>query len=315
MSKAQVFIDSPICWYGKKTKLLPQLLPLFPTDRVNFLDLFGGSGSVTVNVIAQKDKMNFAFNKFIFNDVFSGQLISILSNPEFSFEQIMAHFERRIKEFDLGREDEKKENYYKFKEFITNTDNYERGNTITGEYYLDLLCLSLFAFNGTLEFSQKDFAPTSSFGKRNRIKVFQKPLKLFKAVMEPQINNLSFFSKDYKDLIEFLKPIFKKKGNDYFVYADVPYSITRTQGYNYNFKDSEVFAVLDALNELGVKWGVSNVFEHRGKKNDGLIKWAAKYNVHHLNKDYCSIAYQDDLSEKNKTDEVYICNYDIKEKE
>lgn len=39
------YIKSPIFYMGNKYRLLPQLLPLFPSNIDTFYDLFGGSGS------------------------------------------------------------------------------------------------------------------------------------------------------------------------------------------------------------------------------------------------------------------------------
>lgn len=53
-------VKSPIFYMGNKYKLLDQIIPLFP-DNINiFYDLFGGSGCMSANVIA---------NKVIYNEI------------------------------------------------------------------------------------------------------------------------------------------------------------------------------------------------------------------------------------------------------
>ena len=47
-------IQSPLNYTGGKFKLLPQLLPLFPTDIDCFVDLFCGGCNVGINVKSQK---------------------------------------------------------------------------------------------------------------------------------------------------------------------------------------------------------------------------------------------------------------------
>lgn len=40
---------SPIFYMGNKYKLLKQLIPLFPTKFRKFIDVFGGSGVISMN--------------------------------------------------------------------------------------------------------------------------------------------------------------------------------------------------------------------------------------------------------------------------
>ena len=42
------YLESPIFYMGNKYKLLKQLIPLFPKQCDTFLDLFGGSGVVSI---------------------------------------------------------------------------------------------------------------------------------------------------------------------------------------------------------------------------------------------------------------------------
>ena len=48
------YIKSPLNYTGGKHKLLPQILPLFPTEINTFVDLFTGGGNIAVNVNANK---------------------------------------------------------------------------------------------------------------------------------------------------------------------------------------------------------------------------------------------------------------------
>ena len=46
--------QSAINYTGGKFKLIPQLLPLFPSNINNFYDVFAGGANVTINVQAKK---------------------------------------------------------------------------------------------------------------------------------------------------------------------------------------------------------------------------------------------------------------------
>ena len=66
--------------------------------------------------------------------------------------------------------------------------------------------------------------------------------------------------------------------------------------------------VLDKANEQGIKFALSNVFEHKGKKNKILQEWAKKYKVYEIDSNYSNCSYQ----KKDKeaiTREVLVVNY------
>ena len=72
--------------------------------------------------------------------------------------------------------------------------------------------------------------------------------------------------------------------------------------------DKKPFVVLENLNKRGIKWGLSNVFENRGIRNEHLIKWCEEnnWNVHHLERNYNPFRG----GEKSNSDEVFITNYE-----
>ena len=59
------YIKSPLNYTGNKYNLLSQILPLFPQKINTFYDLFGGSGTVAINVSANRIIYN-EYNKFIY---------------------------------------------------------------------------------------------------------------------------------------------------------------------------------------------------------------------------------------------------------
>ena len=54
------FVKSPLNYTGGKFKLLPKIIPLFPSKIDTFYDLFGGGFNVGINVVA---------NKIVYNDI------------------------------------------------------------------------------------------------------------------------------------------------------------------------------------------------------------------------------------------------------
>lgn len=129
-------------------------------------------------------------------------------------------------------------------------------------------------------------------------------------VVVKAISNVEFTCKNYKD---FNYKVLKKGD---FIYADPPYLIT-TGSYNdgkrgfegWSEKDDKaLMKILDKLDQRGVYFALSNVLEHKGLKNDALIKWAEKYHVHYLNFNYSNSSYHGKNTD-NPTIEVLITNY------
>ena len=106
------------------------------------------------------------------------------------------------------------------------------------------------------------------------------------------------------------KPKFLKKiqlsEND-FVYLDPPYLITFSE-YNklWNEKDEkELLQILDQLNELNIRFAISNVTHYKDRKNDIFIEWSQKYYTHSIKSNY--ISYHDNSIKQ--FNEVLITNY------
>lgn len=93
-----------------------------------------------------------------------------------------------------------------------------------------------------------------------------------------------------------------------FVYVDPPYLITSAD-YNKFWSEDEEVKLLDFLDDLnfkGIKFGLSNVFEHHGKENKILKIWSEKYKVTHFNKSYVFNIHHS--KNRHGTDEVFITN-------
>ena len=59
------YIKSPLNYTGGKYKLLPQIIPLFPSKINTFVDLFGGGFNVGINI----DANNVIYNEKDFHVV------------------------------------------------------------------------------------------------------------------------------------------------------------------------------------------------------------------------------------------------------
>lgn len=278
----QNIIKSALNYTGGKYKLLPQILPLFPSNINRFVDLFCGGCDIGINVNA---------NKIICNDKMT-QIISLyraIQNQ--SVEDTYEHIYKRIKQFNLSMTN--KEGYLKLRELY----NKERNP-------LDLYVCICYAFNYSIRFNSKgEF--NIAFGKDRSY--FNNALQERLSEFIHKINNISFTNNDFRTL----KP--DKLKPDDFVYCDPPYLIT-VANYNENGgwteqDEKDLLHILDSLHNKNIKFALSNVLEHKGKSNDILKSWSKDYNTHYLNHSYGNSNYHTKDKSKNSSVEVLITNY------
>lgn len=281
-------VKSPMNYIGGKYGLLPQILPLFPSKISMFYDVFGGGASVSLNVNSEY--------------VYYNDIVSYVSNM---FEDLKGEnaddcirkIESIIDKYELSKTN--KEGFEQLRA------DYNKGNRSWDMFYT-LICYS---FNYQYRFNNKH-EYNSSFGK-NRSCFSNTTKKKFIDFME-RLNDIDIVF----DCVDFREVDFTDADENDLVYLDPPYLISCG---NYNdgkrgFKgwskqdDIDLMKLCDKLDEQGTRFALSNVLEHKGLKNDELIKWSKKYNVYHLNYNYNNCNYQEN-NKNNETIEVLITNY------
>lgn len=298
--------QSPINYTGGKSKLIPQLLPLFPKEIDHFYDVFAGGANVSINVTARKYTINDINYKII--DLFQYLAKSDQKTLINNIEKIISNYNlsnTKIHGYDYygvssstGLKDVNKSRYHKLR------DDYNKGLFDKEINPLIFYILIVYGFNNQIRFNNKgEFnMPT---GKRDFNEKMEKKLITFLHLIKNR--NISFSTLDFRELLRTTK----FKTND-FVYLDPPYLIS-TAAYNEsggwtNSDEIDLLDSLDKLNEMGIKFALSNVLIHKGEENTFLISWAKKYNIHNLNFNYNNSNYQSKAKD-NKTVEVLITNY------
>lgn len=279
-------VKSPLNYTGGKSKLLPQILPLFPDKVGTFVDLFCGGCNVGSNVNA---------DKVIYNDYMS-QIIELFKNwKDTNLEDTIQYIETQIEKFNLSKQNQEG--------FLELRKQYNEYRDIR-----DLFVLVAYAFNHQIRFNSKG-EYNMPFGKDRS--EYNKNMKtnLINFITRIQEQDSTFLNKSFDELNveEFTK--------DTFVYADPPYLIT-VASYNENGGWNEqmeykLLEYLDKCTENGIKFALSNVLEMNDKSNDILKKWAQEkgYNIHHLNYTYGNCNYHKLDKTVGLTDEVLITNY------
>ncbi|MBX3163122.1 MAG: DNA adenine methylase [Bacteroidetes bacterium] len=285
-------IKSPLNYIGGKAKLLDQILPLFPKEIDNFIDLFAGGCNVGINVNA---------NKVYCNDILTYLIEMYKSFQQNDLDATIQHIESRVREFNLS---------------LTNEDGYKKIRSLYNEQKnpLDLFVLIAFTFNHQIRFNNShEF--NNPFGRERSSFNATMKQNLEKFIIRIKETNIAFVNVCFNHFD------FSNFGSNDFVYCDPPYLIT-TGTYNdgkRGFKgwtekeEKELLQVLDNLDSNNIKFALSNVLEHKGKSNSILKNWLAQkpnYKVNFINYNYSNSNYQTIVRDKNASVEVLITNYE-----
>ncbi|MDR3049372.1 MAG: Dam family site-specific DNA-(adenine-N6)-methyltransferase [Elusimicrobiota bacterium] len=279
------FLKSPLNYIGGKYKLLRKLFLQFPNNINTFIDLFGGGANVAVNVSAYK---------IICNDINNRLIEMIKTFQKLSIEEILERIQYNITQFELSKENEF--GFKLFREYYNQTRN-----------PIDLYTLSCYSFNYQIRFNN-NLEYNNPFGKDRSYFSDNMKKNLIDFCREIRKKEIEFKCMDFEKFnIEGVK-----KGD--FIYCDPPYLIT-IGTYNdgkRGFKDwgekQEValYEQLDALNRKNISFALSNVLEHKGKKNALLEKWSKKYRVIDMNYNYSNSCYN---TKRQTSREVLVVNY------
>lgn len=279
------YIKSPLNYIGGKYRLLPQIMPMFPKDIHTFVDLFCGGCNVGINAVA---------NHVICNDINSKivELFQMLQTKP--IEGIVEAIEHNIETFGLSKTNE--EGFLKFREYYN----------LTG-HPIDLYTLTCYSFNYQFRFNNK-LEYNNPFG-RNRSHFSDNMKKnLFAFVSKLQEHKIEFRNGDFTQIS------LEELGEKDFIYCDPPYFIT-TGSYNdgnRGFKDwkeeeeRKLYEFLDDANKRGIRFALSNVYEHKGKENEILKEWSKNYKVIDLTFDYSNASYN---TSRGASREVLVINY------
>lgn len=301
-------IQSPLNYTGGKFKLLPQILPLFPSQIDCFVDLFCGGCNVGINVSA---------NRYVYNDICE-PLINLYSVMQtMKSEVFVSKVEKLIQKYDLSNV---KLNGYEFyncssadglgsynkEKYLMLRSDFNSLSKKDSDYYVMLYVLIVFAFNNQIRFnsSGKFNLP---IGKRDFNQNMYKKLNNFLSLLHSQ--NAIFTHKDFRNF-----DISKLTPND-FVYVDPPYLITcaayNEQGGWTENDEMDLLRFLDGLSKKNIRFALSNVLEAKGNVNQILKHWIENrtdYTMIDLNYSYNNSSYHRQ-KKKYRTREILVVNY------
>ncbi len=243
-------IKSPLNYSGSKDVLLPSIFKELPKHVGTFVDMMGGAFNVGANVFAIDKVIYNEFNPFIFDII-----DMLLSNDKVS---LVKEIQETVNQYSLEKKN--KENYINFRNIYNNLKKTP----------LNLFILQMYSFQNIIRFNSKHQmnTPTGNNefneGSIQRIKNFNVKSTSFELI-----------NGNYLDLDPTMYP------KDTIFYFDPPYFITNSEyidgkrgmnGWDSN-QETELLQYISKLNDLGYKFMLSNVLEHRGKMNNILIEW------------------------------------------
>ena len=305
-------IQSPLNYTGGKFKLLPQILPLFPTNINTFVDLFCGGCNVGINVECEN---------VIYNDLDRNLLYLYNTFKNLDKQAVFNWIYGIIDKYKLSLVSQNGYDYYecdsskglgdynrdKFLKLRADFNEKQKNEQYDYYYYVMLYVIIVYAFNNQIRFnSNGEF--NLPVGKRDFNKNMQQKLSDFIDKIKEQ--DCKFTCLDFREFNT------ETLNNNDFVYVDPPYLITcatynEQGGWDEN-DEKDLLQFLDDLHNRNIKFALSNVLRSKGKENSLLINWIEKnkdkYKTIYLNYSYSNSNYQT----KDKTsasEEVLIINY------
>jgi len=291
------FFKSPINYLGNKNRILKDIYDTFPDGINNIVDVFTGSGTVSINSVA---------SNLYLNDLDTYMIKFLEIFYEMDTNMINDNILKIVKKYNLIYNENIKDKYLLSQ---TNKESFLklRSSFNADKNIFKLFVLILYSFNNQIRFNLKGEynipVGKSVYNENvaNKIKNFTYAIKTKKC---------NFFNLHFSDFVKKILELNLNKDETIF-YFDPPYLITlATYNSNWNMeKELELLEILRLLDKNGYKFILSNVLESNGKKNETLIKWIKSYNYFYkeMNVNYKNSNYQ--RKNKGKTLEVLIKNF------
>jgi len=288
---------SPIFYMGNKKKLIKKgLTDLFPEKIDTFVDVFGGSGVVGMNVTAKN---------YIINDINTHLFQLYHLFKDCSVDMIVSCIKYNIEKYHLPKERTKRNQYFD----KAKIEEYKKAYNKLRDVYnaerniFDFYTLMFFSFSQQFRFNNKGdfnmpygmdcFCDKNIEYIKNGCEYFQRP-------------NVKCLNIDFKYLIGDASV-----DENTFFYCDPPYYNT-TAVYNENNSwtqenEKDLYYCLDLQNNKGTRWALSTVLENKGKENPFLREWLSHndYNIYSFSGHTYSACGKGNSNAK----EVLITNY------
>ena len=294
---------SPLFYVGDKYKLVREIRTHFPAHINRLIEPFVGGGSVMMNVEAGSYLLN-DINDYVIS--LHRMLQGYIGREDEFFNELYTIIDRYGLSLSLRSDvisKELKATFPKTYYARYNKAGYQRmkADFINGEQQdmLKLYLLLIYGFNHMLRFNGSGLFNLPVGNVDFNQNVLDALTDYFRLLGQKKTE---WHNEDYR---QFLGEIDYLQGD--LVYLDPPYLITSSE-YNKLWNDDmeyHLLALLDNLNDRGIKFAISNVTHYRGRTNSIFQEWSAQYHTYAIKSNYISF---NDNSIKQFS-EVLITNY------
>lgn len=298
-------IRSPFFYVGDKYKLMPQLNTLIPKDIDVFIEPFVGGGSGFLNTPS---------NRYIANDInpyvikLHQFITSFANNKQKLFDELYQTIEQyQLSCSYLGKTapDDLKKQFvktyyakYNKQSYLNLRDDFNKNK----DDLLKLYLLLIYGFNHMIRFNGRgDFnLPVGN------VDFNQNVVKALNDYLDFMTNHdVVFNNQDYQQLLN--QTTLTKNS---YIYFDPPYLISSSE-YNKIWNiDNEIrlYQLLDDLNHNGIRFGITNLINHKGHHNEIFYQWAKKYDAYDIKSNYISF---NNNHIKTDSQELFVTNHHI----
>lgn len=294
-------IRSPFFYVGDKYKLMPQLKELFPWNINRYIEPFVGGGSSFLNVDAQE---------YLVNDIdkYVVQLHRFLCRYVGKRDELVNELYAIIDKYKMSCSyrnivvpDELKKQYVKTYYSHYNKLGYSKMKEAYNKKHEDslLYLLLIYGFNHMIRFNSSGVF-NLPVGNVDFNKNVYNAISDYLVFMETA--DVEFYSMDYAEFIGQLE-----LRTEDFIYCDPPYLVSDSE-YNKLWDEEEeirLCGILDDLDARGIRFGITNLVNHKGKSNTIFSEWAQKYTIYNISSNYISF---NDNTIKDDSKEVYVTN-------
>lgn len=259
--QADVVYESPLNYIGNKTRVIDEIRNNLPDNIETFIDAFGGGFNVGINIRSKHVIYN-EYNHFV------KELIESFSHYDtFSY---IVYMKKIIQRFGLEHGD--KDSYLKVRNYYNSFPEEERDPRL-------LLVVILYSFQQQIRFNGNHEFNNPVGMRWFNDKILEKLISFSRRIKEL---NADFYCSDYTEMF-----VHVNDGHT-FIYLDPPYMLTNGsyndgkrgfKGWDFS-QECNLFEFLDSLNDEGSRFMLSYVLEHKGMKNQALLRWVQEKNYH-----------------------------------
>lgn len=292
MSIINTFIPSPLNYTGNKYRILPQILPHFPTSIGTMVDLFCGGATVGINTNCKK-AICIDSNPYVIHllqylakcqfDTLINQLEQLIAYYHLSYSAQNTYAYYYQQQFDTTNHNNGLKEYNQQGFYTLRTDYNALTDKTSEKANLLFYLLIVYGFNNDIRFSRNGYY-NLPVGKtdlnRNNIKKLRQYIERIHTIQTDFIVG-DFRERQIEDII--------LSAN--FVYADPPYLISDAV-YNETSKwniqtEQNLLCLLDRLILQHTPFALSNILEKGEQKNLPLMNWLNEHkNLQLIDIDY-----------------------------